>query len=770
MIINDKIIQALSFKTERDLVVVNLLSASLVAVITFFPNSPIRIILGLSFILFFPGYVLICALFPREKDLEIVERLALSLGLSIAVTPLMGLALNYTPFGIRCYPVTFSLFLFIVLMSAVAIYRRRIISPKDAFAPLASLSISGWFERVKNKFIKSNDENRIIKIIAIIAFIFVIFALTIIAKTPPASGYEISIYDAYPWYFWVFIIAAIACGICILLHQAFAEKRSNWWLIGLFAIIFVNTIILLLPEFRGYVFYGRGDTCSHLGYIRDILNTGHVGERNFYPVEHILGASLIQVGGVSLDNIPSLFFVLFSWIYIANMYLLAKSMGKHSGQVLVIIALASVLIYSFFHVNIHSNIFSLFMVPCLLYLYHKRELFSSNRMGNTILLLLMALCIVFFHPVTTLLVIIIFFTFGLAYVLYSHFISPVTSELGQHSTVGKNFLGISIIMLIFFFLWYLSYASICKSFKRVADWLLYQLGDPLIEAQLEPLKKAMLTPFQIFELFLNMYGAIFLMLLISSIAFIYVLRKSLSRKHNMQPMMFTYAIQFMIAFFIGATMLLGFFIEYNPVRVARLLLLMGTILSGLVVYEFIEGCAKSNPDSRNKSLRRLIYIIVIIIVIIAMAALSLGSVYNSQRTCKPNAQVTQMELVGTEWFERSKSFDIPVVVNTAGIRRFRDYIFGTTTSSITRARIDSERLPSHFGYDVNNTVAEALAFQDRYIVTVELDKVAPLFFPENVRAKCHQFTEEDFAKLKTDPTVGQIYNNGEFEVWRVYGQ
>ena len=72
-------IQALNFKTERDLVLVNLLSALLIVVIAFFPYSPARIILGLPFILFFPGYVLICALFPRRKELDWIERLALSM-------------------------------------------------------------------------------------------------------------------------------------------------------------------------------------------------------------------------------------------------------------------------------------------------------------------------------------------------------------------------------------------------------------------------------------------------------------------------------------------------------------------------------------------------------------------------------------------------------------------------------------------------------------------------------------------------------------------
>jgi uncharacterized membrane protein len=35
--------------------------------------------------------------------LDGIERIALSFGLSIAITPLLGLALNYTPFGIRFY-------------------------------------------------------------------------------------------------------------------------------------------------------------------------------------------------------------------------------------------------------------------------------------------------------------------------------------------------------------------------------------------------------------------------------------------------------------------------------------------------------------------------------------------------------------------------------------------------------------------------------------------------------------------------------------------
>ncbi|MDD4498015.1 MAG: DUF1616 domain-containing protein, partial [Methanosarcinaceae archaeon] len=45
----------------------------------------IRTALGLPLVLFLPGYALIAALFAAENNLDGIERIALSFGLSIAV-------------------------------------------------------------------------------------------------------------------------------------------------------------------------------------------------------------------------------------------------------------------------------------------------------------------------------------------------------------------------------------------------------------------------------------------------------------------------------------------------------------------------------------------------------------------------------------------------------------------------------------------------------------------------------------------------------------
>jgi len=87
-------------------------------------DTPIRMILGLPLTIFVPGYSLVAASFPRRDILDGVERVSLSFGLSIAIVPLLGLALNYTPFGIKLIPVLMVLSTFTISLSLTAWIRR----------------------------------------------------------------------------------------------------------------------------------------------------------------------------------------------------------------------------------------------------------------------------------------------------------------------------------------------------------------------------------------------------------------------------------------------------------------------------------------------------------------------------------------------------------------------------------------------------------------------------------------------------------------------
>jgi len=125
-------------------------------------ETPLRVLFGLAFVLFIPGYVFIAALFPEahspettetstdptagtvadtaaaitasEGGIDGIERVALSFGTSIAIVPLIGLVLNFTPWGIRLVPVVTGLVGFTVVTTWIAVRRRQQLPPDLRFA------------------------------------------------------------------------------------------------------------------------------------------------------------------------------------------------------------------------------------------------------------------------------------------------------------------------------------------------------------------------------------------------------------------------------------------------------------------------------------------------------------------------------------------------------------------------------------------------------------------------------------------------------------
>ena len=109
-----------------------------------FTTGVLRIIFGLCLVLFFPGYTLLSALFPRKSTLSGIERVALSFGLSIAIVPLVGLILNYTPWGIRLYPILIAITIFIFAAAAVAWQRQKRLPSQERFHVVFNLKLPQW--------------------------------------------------------------------------------------------------------------------------------------------------------------------------------------------------------------------------------------------------------------------------------------------------------------------------------------------------------------------------------------------------------------------------------------------------------------------------------------------------------------------------------------------------------------------------------------------------------------------------------------------------
>jgi uncharacterized membrane protein len=131
-------------RSDNLLLGINILSIILIVFVALLPSNVLRIVLGLPFILFFPGYTLLSALFPRRDELGGVARIALSFGLSIAIAPLVGLIANYTPWGIGLYPILVGVAVFIFVTSVVAWYRRSRLSDDESLSTKIKINFTQW--------------------------------------------------------------------------------------------------------------------------------------------------------------------------------------------------------------------------------------------------------------------------------------------------------------------------------------------------------------------------------------------------------------------------------------------------------------------------------------------------------------------------------------------------------------------------------------------------------------------------------------------------
>jgi uncharacterized membrane protein len=95
-----------------------------------YPLTYLRNLFGIIFLLFLPGYALIKALFlsasplkTNSEKLDHIERIALSMALSLVLVPTVGLILNFTSWGIRLIPLTLSLLALTIILASIAILR-----------------------------------------------------------------------------------------------------------------------------------------------------------------------------------------------------------------------------------------------------------------------------------------------------------------------------------------------------------------------------------------------------------------------------------------------------------------------------------------------------------------------------------------------------------------------------------------------------------------------------------------------------------------------
>lgn len=592
----------------------------------------------------------------------------------------------------------------------------------------------------------------------------------VINFTGSASGYEISIYKAYPFYLWIFFILAMFCGISVLVYQALYDRSSNLWVAALIALIGMNLLIMLLPFFRDYFIMGRGDVLSHVGFAREILTSGYfessgIFGENLYPLIHISMAEVYYLTGINL-NLQTMILPLFYYLFfILSLFLLGREITRDQGKTLLIMAFGSILLLQFETLMLSPSIEGFYLIPVIMYLFYKTRTNNIQVIEYDLILILFLIFIPFFHPGELTLFLILI----LALIFTSTRLYQIILKTKSTTKLGLSFIAdnstIFLLLIVIWSIWFTSFSSFLAKASMVINWFIHEIGTSNMQLYMSILGTANLSLDSFLSLAMNFYGQYILFFILAFLISVMVLKGTIFSKDKedlkkLDLNIFTYIILFLVFAVLVVFSFISFVgVEFN--RVLKYEMLIAVILNGMFLYSYLHY----KPHIKKWGT------ILIICFLMISGVIALFNAYPSPLTKTPNYQTTDMELTGQYWFssnrDRSLIIDNNINFYFGQILRFNDAVFGVKFNLLHNSTIYNG--PDHFNY-LNKTFYGETYDTNWYFIDMALLKTAyPSLYPgyENK----WRYTPSDYRRFEdADKSVNRIYSNGDYRVYYIIGR
>lgn len=174
-------------------------------------ENPLRLVFGLLLVVFLPGYAVVAAVFPMGKDpdgdcldtrrdelsgeltsslptpnenVDGLERVVLSIGMSCITVVLTGLLLNYTRWSIRPIPLAVVLIVITIVMTIVAAIQRWRLPRQVRFQP----PFRSWLSSAYSEFTERDSRIETVLNVVIVIAVLVTASSFVYAVTVPHDG------------------------------------------------------------------------------------------------------------------------------------------------------------------------------------------------------------------------------------------------------------------------------------------------------------------------------------------------------------------------------------------------------------------------------------------------------------------------------------------------------------------------------------------------------------------------------------------------------
>ena len=570
---------------------------------------------------------------------------------------------------------------------------------------------------------------KFIKYIALLAFVMIFINLSIIMVTSPAKYYEISIFGAYSSYYIFLLALPISLGLIILVLSSGYKINSGCLKFGLLTIILGNSVVLLLPLFRGYALYGLGDPLVHVGYINDIVKTGMIGESNFYPLIHILDVMLSFCTDMHPMQVMLVFPTIFNIIYILGLLLIGSQIVDNYLEAPIIVAFGGVLLFTYYGSQFLPTSFSMMLIPLTLYLLIKSNESNDNELSYIIIFIITLFFISIFHPVSILNLIMAFVIFWFFSVVLSKYDIFKQCE----SSYYINFFPI-LMLTICFITWFSQFAIFQGTVYVVSNWFLHQMGSPPSEVYGKRLDEVSLPLSDLINYLLQGYGHELIYFLLASCFITFIVWKIAVKDFYTFKHEIIFSTMFVI--FSLSTLLIHFgsLMINNPQRQFLYSLMIATILNGML---FIRLFKKNS----------IIYILLAVFILIPCCFVGISSSYSTVLMGVVNSQVTPADLRGTSWFIDNCNYEINTVFSINNeLYRFIYALKGRDFENRANTIKQFKRAPPMFEISSNDSYYLTLSDYAKTKYTV--------YWPNSP-----EFPKEVIDSLNSVIQLNKIYNN-----------
>jgi len=605
---------------------------------------------------------------------------------------------------------------------------------------------------------KTNElsSSRLRKGLCLIALVALLSAILIAVNAHPATGYEASIYDALPIYFWLLVSIPIVMPFIIIFLDG-KSRKDRLTVAVMFATAFMGSLTFLsLPVLRGYSFFNGGDSLTHLGWVVDIIQNGRIGKTDFYPVIHIWIYETSAVSNASVISTMLLVPQYYTGVFIMSMYLLAKALNSTRIETLMITALAILPIYGAEQLYVVPYVEAFSLVPLtLLILIRSRARSTRNPVQFGIPLVLMLVLFPFFHPETTLfLLILVAAMAALGYsIRRTHRIQQKDALWGR-----RQLLMPMLISGASFFLWFSATVAFGATIKGLYDSLILNLGQSPVAFYSSLLVRANVNLNKLVVLTIATYGVLLILVVLAATAAIKTLIRFASGKSVLSSNLL---LSVMLAILLPILLIFFFVDLLIGTRPVEYVLMISTFLAGIALAALptSRGRQRVHPSPNRKMATAGVFIAACLITLVLMTA------YPSPLTKQPNYQVTYEDWAGMDYFIQHRDSNMTTLEISSLVYRFQHAILGTDAEKAGLGN-GAEVLPiDHFGYNSSNDLGHFYSNGTYLTIDQTGRDFYPTVYPEF--SQLWRFTPKDFNQLLSDPTVNLIYDNGGFELFEI---